>query len=95
MYQRFDVPLDPEHEYPHTKALLGLSKASGLYPDCLTLKGVEMEQNPVKQGGYGDVYRGQWQGQLIAVKVMRMSQSSNVHKLFKVGFNYWCFLDLR
>jgi hypothetical protein len=95
VYQRFDVPLDPEHESFHTKALLGLSKASDRYPDCLTLKGVEMEPFAVKQGSYGDVYRGQWQGKLIAVKVMRMFQNSNVPKLFKVGFNYWRFLDLR
>lgn len=93
--QRFDFPLDPEHKSFHTEALLSLSKASGLYPDCLTLKGVEMEKLPVKRGSYGEIHKGQWQGKLIAVKVMKMYQISNVPKLLKVGFDYWRFLDLK
>jgi hypothetical protein len=94
MKQRLDFPLDPLHKRRHVKALLELSRASGLYPDCLALRGVEMEEFPVVHGGYGDVYKGNWQGKLIAVKVMKMYQTSDIVKLLKVGLDYLRLLDL-
>jgi hypothetical protein len=88
MDQHIDLPLVPKHKSHHMKALSQLSKTSGLYPECLTLKGVKREKIPAGWGSYGDVYRGQWDGKLIAVKVMRMHQHLDVVRCFKVGLNY-------
>jgi hypothetical protein len=59
--------------------------ASGLYPKCLVLEDVDMECHPVSRGGYGDVYRGLLQGRLVAIKVLRVYQDSNLEKLLKVA----------
>jgi hypothetical protein len=46
--------MDPGLKARYVKALLRLSRASGLYPECLALKGIEMEAEPVDRGGYGE-----------------------------------------
>jgi hypothetical protein len=83
-----DFPLEHLHKPRHVKALLELSRKSGLYPQCLALRGVEMDQLPVAHGGFGDVYKGRWQEKLIAVKVMKVYQNSDTDKLLKVVLNY-------
>jgi hypothetical protein len=62
-----------------------LSMASGLYPECLVLKGIVIEGHPVARGGYGDVYRGLLHEKQIAVKVLRIYQDSDLVKLLKVA----------
>jgi hypothetical protein len=76
--------MDPQHKPRHVKALHKLSRASGLYPKCFVLQGVEMEPCPVARGGYGDVYKGLLHGQKIAVKALRMYKASDVVQLLKV-----------
>ena len=76
------------------KALLRLSRASGLYPECLALKSIEMEAHPVDRGSYGDVYKGVLHGQKIAVKVLRVYKTSDLVKLLKVGVEFGPFVDL-
>jgi len=93
MEQRLDFPLDSLHKPRHVKALLELSRASGRYPECLVLGGVEMGEFPVASGSYGDVYRGRWQNTDVAVKVMKVYQRSDLDKLLKVLFNRWWFTD--
>jgi hypothetical protein len=77
--------MNPVYKSRHLKALIKLSKASGLYPECLVLKGVDMEKHPVTGGGYGDVHMGTLQGKQIAVKVLRLYQDSDLVKLLKVA----------
>jgi hypothetical protein len=79
--QRLDFPMEPQYKPRHVKALLKLSRASGLYPESLALKGIEMEMHPVDNGGYGDVYQG-------ILKVLKVYQSSDLVKLLKVVFEY-------
>ena len=86
--QRLDFPLDPQYKPLHVKLLLKLSKVSGLHPECLDLNGVEVEGHPVDRGSYGDVYKGRLHGQVIAVKALRIYQTSNLTKLRKVPFKY-------
>ena len=86
--QRLEFPLEHLHKPRHVKALLELSRKSGLYPQCLALRGVEMDQLPVAHGGFGDVYKGRWQGKLIGVKVMKMYQNSDTDRLLKVLLDY-------
>jgi hypothetical protein len=83
--QRLDFYIHPTCKHRHVKALMKLSRASGLYPECLVLKGVDIEGHPVARGGYGDVYRGLLHGKEIAVKVLRIYQDSDLVKLLKVA----------
>lgn len=80
--------MDPRHKPRHIKALLHLSRESGLYPECLTLKAIEMEAHPVDRGGYGDVHRGLLHDKAIAVKALRVYQRSDMAKLLKVVLKY-------
>lgn len=76
--------MDPKLKHRHVQALIKLSKASGLYPECMALKGIELEEDPVAGGGFGEVHKGRLQGKLIAVKVLRVYQRSDIAKLLKV-----------
>ena len=77
--------MNPKYKSRYVKTLMKLSRASGLYPECLILKGVDMEEVPVAQGSYGDVHKGLLQGKKVAVKVLRIYQDSNREKLLKVS----------
>ena len=65
--------MDPAIRPRYTKALLRLTKASGLYPECLVHKGIDIDPYPVAVGSFGDVFRGQLHGQMVAVKIARVS----------------------
>jgi hypothetical protein len=78
--------MDPRDRPRLVKALLQLSRTSGLYPECLILKGIEMETHPVTAGGYGEVYKGSLHQTKIAVKVLKVYQDSDLVQLFKVIF---------
>jgi hypothetical protein len=92
--QRLEFPIDPRHKTRHVKALLQLSRASGLCPECLVLKGIKMEAHPVDRGGYGDVYKGVLHDQEIAVKALRIYQTSDLFRLLKVALRFRSFTDL-
>src|ERR1700735_1749854 len=47
-----------------------------------------MEQHPVARGSYGDVYKEVWHSQKIAVKALRINQTSDLVKLLKVGVEF-------
>jgi hypothetical protein len=89
--QRLDFYVEPQHKSRHVKALLKLSRASGLYPKCFVLQGIEIEPHPIARGGYGDVYKGLLHGREIAVKALRIYKTSDLVKLLKVML---CFLKL-
>lgn len=80
--------MDPHYKPRHIKALLHLSRASVLYPECLTLKAIEMEAHPVDGGSYGDVYKGLLHDKAIAVKVLKVYQRTDMAKLLKVVLKY-------
>lgn len=81
--KRLDYPLDPQQKRQHVKALVTLAKRAGLYPQCLHLTGVDMNNIPVAAGTFGDVYKGNLETRAIAVKVVRMFGQSNITKLLK------------
>lgn len=84
--------MESRYKPRHVKALLKLSRASGLYPECLALKGIEMERHPVDSGGYGDVYKGMLRGRAIAVKALKIYQTSDLTALLKVTLAYQQYL---
>jgi predicted unusual protein kinase regulating ubiquinone biosynthesis (AarF/ABC1/UbiB family) len=84
-YQLLDYPqLHHDLKSPFTNALLKLSGKSGLYPECLTLNGVQRLGNPVAAGTFGDVWKGIIRGESVAVKVLRIYQKTDMEKHLKV-----------
>ena len=79
-----DVDIYSEHKPRHILALIRLSKASGCVPECLVLKGIQVDGDPVARGGFGDVYKGRFRNQEIALKVLNFYQKSDIDKLLKV-----------
>ena len=68
-----------------------MSNIHGLYLDCLALRGVKIGLIPVAVGAFGDVYKGQFGGEVIAVKVIRKYKRSNNHVLLKVSLTVMMF----
>jgi hypothetical protein len=65
-----------------------LSGATGLYPECLVLKGIEIVGDAVGGGGFADIFKGRLQNHEIAVKVLKVYQKSDIEKLLKVRLQY-------
>jgi hypothetical protein len=70
-----------------------LSGATGLYPECLVLEGIEIEGDAVGGGGFADIFKGRLRDQDIAVKVLKVYQKSDVEKLLKVTLKYLTFVN--
>ncbi|KAF9255256.1 kinase-like protein [Marasmius fiardii PR-910] len=66
------------------KAMLRLSKKSDLIPKCLMINNVEkVGDHPVGYGGFGDLWMGKVGGQVLGLKVPRISRTSDVQKLLR------------
>ncbi|KAJ6530242.1 hypothetical protein B0H19DRAFT_967732 [Mycena capillaripes] len=65
------------------KALLRLSRASGLHPRCFVLSGLQKVGQQVAAGGCGDIWKGLVQGHSVCVKVMRVFQASDAQAVLK------------
>ena len=75
------------------KALLGLSKSTGLYPQCLHLSHqLRKRDEPVAEGAFGEVFRGSVGNREVAIKVFRVYETPNVTKFKKVGIFDGCRL---
>ncbi|KAG5353082.1 hypothetical protein C0989_010464 [Termitomyces sp. Mn162] len=80
-----DVPeLDTQFRRLLIVATQRLSEHSGLYPVCYRLKGVEqVEAEPVTAGGFADIYKAKFQGQVVCLKVIRLYQNSQLEYVLK------------
>ncbi|KAJ7113586.1 kinase-like domain-containing protein, partial [Mycena epipterygia] len=65
------------------KALLRLSRVSGLHPNCFPLMGLQKVGEQVAAGGFGDIWKGVFRGQNVSVKVMRLFEDSDVQAVLK------------
>ncbi|KAK7026364.1 kinase-like domain-containing protein [Favolaschia claudopus] len=65
------------------KAMLRLSRASGLYPRCFTLTGLQKIGKQVAGGGYGDIWKGLLRGQSVCIKMMRIFQKDDIQIAIK------------
>ncbi|KAJ7489301.1 hypothetical protein FB451DRAFT_686485 [Mycena latifolia] len=65
------------------KALLRLSRASGLHPTCFPLSGLHKVGHQVAAGGFGDIWRGSVGGQSVAIKIMRLFRDADVKTMMK------------
>jgi hypothetical protein len=67
------------------RTLVRLCKTSGLYPNCLVLPGMELHfKEPQAAGRFGDVWREEVDGHIIAIKVARTYVRSDADKIAKV-----------
>ncbi|TEB31938.1 kinase-like protein [Coprinellus micaceus] len=78
------------------KALLRLSSKTGLYPKCLQLsQHVHKDEDPVDEGSFGEVYQGRIANRIVALKVFRVNQRTDMSKLMKTIWReaiIWCQL---
>ncbi|KAJ7088699.1 hypothetical protein C8R44DRAFT_443990 [Mycena epipterygia] len=65
------------------KALLRLSRTSGLHPRCLALPGLQKVGKQVAAGGFGDIWKGLVREQIVSVKIMRLFQDTDVEEVLK------------
>ncbi|KAJ7113503.1 kinase-like domain-containing protein, partial [Mycena epipterygia] len=65
------------------KALLRLSRVSGLHPRCFSLSGLQKLGEQVAAGGFGDIWKGLFHGQTVSVKIMRLFEDSDVAAVLK------------
>ncbi|KAF9555647.1 kinase-like protein [Agrocybe pediades] len=52
-------------------AILRLSESSGLHPRCFTLKCVKLGETMEAAGAFGDIWKGELQGQQVCLKIIR------------------------
>jgi len=65
-----------------------LSKNTGLYPDCLVLTDVELLSDyAVASGHFGEVWKAHIKGYNVAIKAVRVYQTSDMKKITKVAFS--------
>ncbi|KAF6757190.1 kinase-like domain-containing protein [Ephemerocybe angulata] len=79
----FYVLIDQADRRSILKALLRLSDKSGLYPECLTLQRVEQSSQALDEGSYGEVYRGRFEDQNVALKMFKVRERSDISKILK------------
>ncbi|KAJ7238060.1 kinase-like domain-containing protein [Mycena haematopus] len=65
------------------KALLRLSRASGLHPRCFALPELQKVGQQVTGGGFGDLWQGLVRGQSVSVKIMRIFKDAQVDTVLK------------
>ena len=55
------------------------------------MDGIEILGDAVGAGGFADIYRGRLQGELIAVKMLKVYERSDIDKLLKVRPKFGIF----
>ncbi|KAJ7038888.1 kinase-like domain-containing protein, partial [Mycena alexandri] len=65
------------------KALLRLSRTSGLHPQCFPIPELRTIGRQVAAGGFGDIWKGSVGQQSVSVKVMRIFQDSDIQAVLK------------
>ena len=80
--------LDPIYKSPFLNAMLRLSSKSGIYPKIFVQNSVTIEgSNPLTAGQFGDVWKGTFQDQQVAIKILRLYVTSDASQHMKVGFS--------
>lgn len=87
--QRLDYDMDIDQKRIYINTILRLAKQSGQYPTCLRLEGIRLDNQPIAGGAFGEVYKGDLNGSLIAVKVVRLYLRSDIEKLLRVSRKQW------
>ncbi|KAG6914468.1 hypothetical protein DXG01_017089 [Tephrocybe rancida] len=90
-----DLPsLDRIFRSPFLHAMIRLSRQSKLFPESLWQEQVSIDGNEaINAGSFGDIWKGVYRGQEVAIKVLRLYQKSDLDDHKKVadvaeGLNY-------
>ncbi|KAJ7791194.1 kinase-like domain-containing protein [Mycena olivaceomarginata] len=60
------------------RLIVQLSEVSGLLPSSLAIRGVEnVSPTPLAGGNFGDIFRGEYQGGIVALKRLRLFQTES------------------
>ncbi|KAG6910945.1 hypothetical protein DXG01_005999 [Tephrocybe rancida] len=79
-----DPKLDGDLRRQLIVATQRLSTKSARYPVCFELKGVTKDsQEPVAGGGFADIYKGLFEGQVVCLKTIRIYQDSQLEHVLK------------
>ncbi|KAJ7705507.1 kinase-like domain-containing protein [Mycena rosella] len=65
------------------KALLRLSRASGLHPRCFPIWRLQKVGKQVAAGGFSDIWKGLVRGQSVSVKIMRLFENEEIESALK------------
>ncbi|KXN83965.1 hypothetical protein AN958_00609 [Leucoagaricus sp. SymC.cos] len=78
-------------------AIMRLSRSSGAYPTCLTLKKVQFTgDHPVTSGHFGDIWRGKLGDKAVSMKAARLNEPSQIDHLLKNFYReaiMWSYLE--
>ncbi|KAJ7126292.1 kinase-like domain-containing protein, partial [Mycena epipterygia] len=66
-----------------SKALIRLSRASGLHPKCFALSGLVTVGKQVAAGAFSDIWKGLVHGQSVSIKMVRLFRDSDVEAVLK------------
>ena len=83
--------MDPLIRLRHVRALIKLSRKSLLYPECMNLSDISIDGDPFASGSFGDIHKGMFRGEDIAVKVLKIFKTSDMDKLLRVS-QFWIIL---
>ncbi|TFK41755.1 kinase-like domain-containing protein, partial [Crucibulum laeve] len=84
LHMLLDCPLLEDYLKPGMlTALSRLSERSSLYPRCFTLKNVQRGESSVAGGNFGDIWKGQFRGHHVCLKVIRVNRQSRLENLMK------------
>jgi hypothetical protein len=69
------------------RLLYQLADETKLYPNFLTLKGVELAVQPFAGSGFADVFEGKYDSQKVCVKVIRVFGQDKQSELLRVSIS--------
>ncbi|EGO00235.1 hypothetical protein SERLA73DRAFT_107260 [Serpula lacrymans var. lacrymans S7.3] len=76
--------LSPGVRRRFTAALIKLSTKSGCYPDCLVLEDIKkLSEDPIAAGSSGEVWKGSFRGQVIAMKILKVYERFDLDEFLK------------
>jgi hypothetical protein len=68
----------PSAQLDVRRLIIQLSEVSGLLPFSTAIRGVEnVSSTPLAGGNFGDIFRGEYQGELVALKRLRLFQTES------------------
>jgi len=80
--------LDRIYRSPFLNAMLRLSSKSGIYPKILVQNSVTIQgSDSLTAGQFGDIWKGTFQDQQVAIKILRLFGMSDISQHVKVGFS--------
>ena len=78
--------LRPVYKSPFLNAMLRLSSKSGIYPKVFVQNSLTIEGSyPLAGGQFGEVWKGTFQDQQVAIKILKLYVTSDVSQHVKVG----------